>query len=199
MDVSAGEIILISGRSGHGKSTLLELCAGLINPQKGEVFWDKSLVAAMNRRELHDKRENIGYVFQLHALISNYNIIDNIALPLRSRKEYNERVINSRVRKVMEDFGLYGIDKAFPESLSSGQLKRAAMARAFTCEPTMVMLDEPLSGIDQHDTAGIIHVLTEYRLKKKSTIIMISQDLTILSEFKPRKFILENGRLTEQI
>lgn len=196
LEVSRGDIVLITGRSGHGKSSLLEICAGLLQPDSGDVLWDGIPVKSMSKAQVQDARFTMGFAFQLHALISNYSIIDNIALPIRCRKGYNDFEISGRVKFVMEQFGLYGIDKLFPESLSFGQLKLASMARVFAGEPEIVFLDEPLSGCDPRTLGGIVNVLCEYKRKKNLTMIIISQDLTLFREFKPKKYIIESGKLT---
>jgi ABC-type transporter Mla maintaining outer membrane lipid asymmetry ATPase subunit MlaF len=193
--VTRGDIVLINGRSGHGKSSLLEICAGLIQPDSGDVLWDDAEVHCMNKAQIQDARFKMGFVFQLHALISNYSIVDNIALPIRCRKGYNDNEINGRVKQVMEQFGLYGVDKLFPESLSCGQLKLASMARAFVGEPEMVFLDEPMNGCDPRTLGGIYNVLCEYKRKQNITMVIITQDLTLFKEFNPKKFIIESGKL----
>jgi phospholipid/cholesterol/gamma-HCH transport system ATP-binding protein len=199
LEVSRGDIVLINGRSGHGKSSLLEICAGLLQPDSGDVLWDGLAVQSMSKAQIQEMRFKMGFAFQLHALISNYSIVDNIALPIRCRKGYNDNEINGRVKKVMEQFGLYGVDKLFPESLSCGQLKLASMARAFAGEPEMVFLDEPMSGCDPRTLSGIINVLSEYKRKQNITMTIISQDLTLFKEFNPKKYIIESGKLTPWI
>ncbi|HMA66100.1 MAG: ATP-binding cassette domain-containing protein [Fibrobacterota bacterium] len=194
--VTQGDIVLINGRSGHGKSSLLEICAGLLQPDSGDVLWDDVSVQSMSKTQIQDARFKMGFVFQLHALISNYSIVDNIALPIRCRKGYNDNAINGQVKQVMELFGLYGVDKLFPESLSCGQLKLASMARAFAGEPEMVFLDDPMSGCDPRTLGGILNVLGEYKRKQNITLIIISQDLTLFKEFSPKKYIIESGKLT---
>jgi len=196
LEVTQGDIVLINGRSGHGKSSLLEISAGLLQPDSGEVLWDGIDVKSMNKAQIQAARFKMGFAFQLHALISNYSITDNIALPIRCRRGYNDIAINGRVKQVMEQFGLYGVDRLFPESLSCGQLKLASMARAFAGEPEMVFLDEPMSGCDTRTLRGIINVLSDYKRKQNITMIITSQDLTLFKEFSPKKYIIESGKLT---
>lgn len=196
LQVTRGDIVLINGRSGHGKSSLLEICAGLLQPDSGNVLWDGVEVKSMSKAQIQEVRYKMGFAFQLHALISNYSITDNIALPIRCRKGYNDNEINRRVKQVMEQFGLFGVDKLFPESLSSGQLKLASMARAFAGEPEMVFLDEPMNACDPRTLRGILNVLYEYKRKQNITMVVISQDLTLFKEFNPKKFIIESGKLT---
>ena len=123
-----GETLLICGRSGCGKSTLLELAAGLKRPDRGQIFWDGIDIARYSREELLIERRRIGYMFQQHALIANYSIFDNIALPLRVRGTMQEREIRSRVSSLMEETALFNVDHCFPEALSAGQLKSATLA-----------------------------------------------------------------------
>lgn len=193
--IEKGEIILIGGSSGSGKSTLLEICAGLITPQSGDVFWDGTSLKSMQKQQLLKARRKMGYVFQVNALISNHSIFDNIALPLRSRHSFSEKEIASKVHYQMEELGLFGVDNMFPEALSIGQLKAVAMARALIGDPDMLMLDEPLSGLDPQAAQGIVNVLYEHRNRKKMTIVMVSHDLNVCSQYSVRILGINSGKL----
>lgn len=195
--IEKGEVVLISGRTGHGKSTFLEICAGLLSPDSGTVHWDGTDIRRLSRREMFEARHNIGFVFQLHALISNHSIFDNVALPLRCRNGYNEKSIMSRVRSVLEELGLHNVDKVFPEALSAGQLKLAAVARALVGEPQMILLDEPTSGVDPDTARGIRNVLTEYRKKNNCAMVLITHETGEWNTLVHRRYVMDSGRLLE--
>jgi ABC-type methionine transport system ATPase subunit len=195
LEIFPGDIVFIIGRSGHGKSTLLELCAGLLEPTSGSVLWDDTDIKTFSKKELLDKRRSIGFVFQLHALISNHTIFDNIALPLRSRKGYNEKSIRAKVHLLMEELSLFNVDGLFPEALSSRQLKTASIARALIGDPDLLFLDEPISGIDPISASGIMNVLYKYKKQKNVTIVMTHNDNNVWQDFETRNFALESGML----
>ena len=197
LTVKKGDVFVIGGKSGQGKSTFLEICAGLKKPHSGNVLWDGVDLAGFSWRELLRSRQNIGYVFQVHALISNHSVFENIALPLRARGGFTEKELQHKVRSRMEDLGLFNIDSLFPESLSIGQLKAVAVARALACEPDMLLLDEPLSGVDPFTAQGIMNVLYENQLRRSMGIIMVSHNLSIWEGLDPVKLMLDSGRLTE--
>ncbi|MFP4012886.1 MAG: ABC transporter ATP-binding protein [Chitinispirillaceae bacterium] len=190
-----GEVIIFGGRSGQGKSTLLELCAGLLSPAKGSVLWDGKDIASFSKYDLYDKRREIGYVFQVHALISNHTVFENIALPLRCSSDLSDAEIRKCVEKQMEELGISGIDKAFPEVLSAAQLKTAAIARALIKNPKLLLLDEPLSGVDPFTAQSIIDVLHDKWKKERMTIVMISHALNAWPEWQAKRLMLKNGRI----
>lgn len=195
LKIERGESVQIGGRSGSGKSTLLEICAGLIMPHSGTVSWDGLSLRNMQKQEIYKARHHMGYVFQVNALISNHSVFDNIALPLRTRRNISEKDITRKVRDQMELLGLFNIDNLFPESLSVGQLKTVAIARALIVEPDILLLDEPLSGLDPQAVQGVVNVLQEYRIKKETTIIMINNEKSVPEQYPSRMLLLNSGKL----
>ncbi|MBN1576744.1 MAG: ATP-binding cassette domain-containing protein [Chitinispirillaceae bacterium] len=197
LTVERGEIMVIGGRSGCGKSILLEICAGLKRPERGRIVWDDIDIATMSRNELLTARQRIGYVFQQYALIANYSIFENIALPLRSRGDLAEKEIDVRVHTVMEEVALFNVEKHFPESLSNGQLRAAALARALVTDPEMLFLDEPVSGLDPQTASGIRAVLHARQRRRERTIVTICHDLYLWASRPHRVAVLEGGKLVE--
>ncbi|MFP4163227.1 MAG: ABC transporter ATP-binding protein [Chitinispirillaceae bacterium] len=190
-----GEVVIIGGRSGQGKSTLLEICAGLLEPESGSVLWDEQDISSLSKYDMYDKRKRMGYVFQVHALISNHTVFDNIALPLRSSSKLTDSEIKRKVRAQMETLGITGIGKAFPEVLSAAQLKTVAVARALINKPKLLLLDEPLSGVDPFTAQSIIDVLHDKWEKERMTIVMISHSLNAWPEWRAKRLMLKNGAL----
>lgn len=195
LTVERGSIVVVSGRSGCGKSSLLEICAGLKRPDRGRVLWDGTPIASLSREALLAERLRIGFVFQQHALISNYSIFENIALPLRTKGTATEREIEIRVRQIMEEVALFDVDREFPESLSVGQLRSASIARALVTDPDLLLLDEPVSGQDPRTAEGIRRVLVRHQQQRARTIVMISHDPDLWVPFAVRTLQLENGKL----
>ncbi|MBN1309124.1 MAG: ATP-binding cassette domain-containing protein, partial [Chitinispirillaceae bacterium] len=149
----------------------------------------------MSRRELLFARQRIGYVFQQYALIANYSVFDNIALPLRSRGDMTEKAIGARVRAAMEEVALFNVERLFPESLSNGKLRSAALARALVTDPEMLFLDEPVSGVDPQTASGIKAVLRARQRRCGRTVVTISHDPQVWAPLPCRVAALEGGKL----
>lgn len=193
LKVEHGAVVTFGGSSGGGKSALLEICAGLLKPFGGNVLWDGGDICGWSKYELYNRRKTIGYMFQSGALISNHSVFDNIALPLRCGSGLKEAVIKSRVALMMEKLSICGIEKAFPEALSAAQLKRAALARALINEPELLLLDEPLSGMDPLAAQNIIDVLYNEWQNKKMCVIMASHSLSAWPQWSGGRFVLNSG------
>jgi ABC-type transporter Mla maintaining outer membrane lipid asymmetry ATPase subunit MlaF len=195
LTVEPGETVTVCGRSGCGKSTFLEIAAGLKRPLHGRVLWNGDDITILSRKDLFAARHGIGYVFQQHALIANYSIFENIALPLRVQSELPEHEIRIRVNTIMEEVALFNVDSCFPEALSVGQLKSATLARALVTDPELLFLDEPLSGLDPQTAAGIKAVLAEQQRIKRRTIITAGHDMEMWAGGPSRILFLEGGNL----
>ena len=194
--VAPGGVAVFGGRSGSGKSALLEICAGLLKPSGGSVLWDGDDITNMSKYELYARRKSVGYVFQVHALIANHSVFDNIALPLRCGTDLSGEQIRKRVWAQMEELGISrDIEKKFPETLSVAELKCAAVARALINSPKLLMLDEPLSGVDPY-TAGMITNALHSRWKRDGmSVIMSSHSISAWPEWSAGRFQLKGGRL----
>jgi ABC-type transporter Mla maintaining outer membrane lipid asymmetry ATPase subunit MlaF len=190
--------MVIGGRSGCGKSTLLEICAGLLPPKSGRIFWEGRNIAEFTQGERIAARQRIGYIFQKHALIHNFTIFDNVALPLRYHTDQSEREIRSAVRRLLEEVGLFGVDGKFPNELSSGQTKCAAIARSLIMNPNIVFADEPTSGVDPFTQSCIVNVIAQYRIEHQATVVMISNEAKTIENFNSPVKILENGKIVDR-
>jgi ABC-type methionine transport system ATPase subunit len=195
LSVAAGGAVAIAGRSGCGKSTLLELCAGLRTPASGSVTWDGVDIARLTHEGLMKARRNIGYVFQKHALIHNFTIYDNIALPLRYHRHLGERDERAAVKGCMEKLGLFDVDRKFPNELSAAQSRCAAIARAVIMGPRIVFLDEPTAGVDPVTAGTIATVLVELNASRGTAVVMICNNPEILKMMQCPVMVLDNGAL----
>ncbi|MCL2688269.1 MAG: ATP-binding cassette domain-containing protein [Chitinispirillia bacterium] len=193
LKAAPGDVVSFGGASGGGKSALLEICAGLLRPTSGSVLWDGEDICGLSKYDLYDRRKNIGYLFQTSALISNHSVFDNIALPLRCGTDLKEAVIKDKVNRMMEELSICEAEKAFPEALSAAQLKCAALARALINEPALLLLDEPLSGVDPVAAQYIIDVLYKEWQRKKMCIIMASHSLSAWPQWSGGRFVLNGG------
>jgi phospholipid/cholesterol/gamma-HCH transport system ATP-binding protein len=197
LSVSAGGMLAIAGRSGCGKTTLLEICASLRQPREGTVFWDGVDLASLPRAEIMRRRQGIGYVFQKHALIHNFTVFDNIALPLR----YHRHMADSDVRRVvhtgMEELGLRDVDKRFPNELSAAQSRCAAIARAVVMGPKLLFLDEPTAGVDPVTAEGIGRALVSMNAARGLTVVAACNNVDVLKVLSCPVAVLDSGTLRD--
>jgi ABC-type transporter Mla maintaining outer membrane lipid asymmetry ATPase subunit MlaF len=196
LTINKGEILIIGGRSGQGKSSLLEVCAGLVRPNAGRVLWDACDIATLTKEELlRSRRRSLGYLFQIHALISNFTAFNNIALPLRGIPELSEAAIGKRVHEAMEHLALFGADDKYPEALSAYECKAAALARALITDPSMLILDEPLSGIDPAESVRLLAFIEKHFRERGVAILMMSHQFSVWPELPVKHMMLKKGTL----
>lgn len=196
LTVAPGGVVVFGGRSGCGKSALLEICAGLLKPTSGRVLWNGEDVTDLSKYEFYGRRRMLGYVFQVPALIANHSVFDNIALPLKRGGDLNAKQIRESVLSVMEELNISkDIEKQFPERLSTGQLKSVALARALISRPELLILDEPLSGIDPFTSNTIINVLHQRWVKDSISIIMAAHSVSAWPQWEAGRYHLRKGSL----
>jgi phospholipid/cholesterol/gamma-HCH transport system ATP-binding protein len=193
--VPRGGMFVITGRSGCGKSTLLEICSSQRTPGSGTIAWEGSNIAELSHDGLVRARTRIGFVFQKHALIHNFRIFDNVALPLRYHRDLSERDVRATVKAVMEELGLFNVDTKFPNECTAAQACCAAIARAVVMSPSLLFLDEPTAGVDPVTARGIINVLLEMNATRGIAIVMVSNMVAILKGLKCPITVLDNGEL----
>ncbi len=195
--IEKGELVAIVGRSGVGKSVLLKHMLGLYKPDSGSIVIEGLDIVRFCTRELCKVRERFGVVFQGGALFDSMSIFDNVAFPLRERLRLNEQVVRQKVEEVLEDVGLLGHEHKFPAELSGGMRKRAALARALVTEPSIVLFDEPTTGLDPI-TLNSIHRLIESTHKKYNfTGVIVSHDVPEVFSIVDKVAMLDMGRVVE--
>jgi len=195
LTVDKGEVTVVAGRSGHGKSILLEICSSVRGPESGEVLWDGVPVYGMNKARLNAQRQKAGYMFQQHGLIANMGMFANIALPLRYHSDMDESDMNRHVRSLMDECGLYNIDRLFPEALATRQLRCASLARALVMTPEMLFLDEPTCGLDPETETNIVNILRAYHERTRATMLIASTSRALIEGLGARLAVLESGQL----
>jgi phospholipid/cholesterol/gamma-HCH transport system ATP-binding protein len=194
-NVAQGGVFAVAGRSGCGKSTLLEICSSQRTPESGRVLWNGACIGDMTHDGLVRARQHIGFVFQKHALIHNFTIFDNVALPLRYHRHLPERDVRAAVKACMEEMGLFNVDKKFPNELSAAQSRCAAIARAVVMDPALLFLDEPTADVDPVTAQGIVNVLKELNGSRRITIIMVCNSVEVLKRMNCPVTVLDNGKL----
>ncbi len=180
LEVKKGSILVILGGSGMGKSVLMKHMIGLLKPDQGQVIVDGEDITKLGGRELQRVRSKFGMVFQNGALFDSMTNFDNVAFPLREhRKAMKKAEVNDKVRQLFELFSLDPDDTGpkFPSEISGGQRKRVALARAVTLDPSIVLYDEPTTGLDPITTDQVDEMILQAKQKLGVTSIVISHDI----------------------
>ncbi len=183
-DVNSEEILAIVGFSGSGKSTILKLISGLIEPDSGKITTNGGDVAM---------------VFQYSALFDSLNVYDNISFALQERKEfrgkYSQKQIKDIVSKNLQTVGLEGIEDKYPHELSGGMQKRVSFARAIVTEPKIILYDEPTAGLDPVASTIIEDYIIRLRTETKSTAIIVTHQMSTITRCADRVIMLYGGKI----
>ncbi len=175
MTVQQGELLAIMGRSGSGKSTVLNIIAGIDKPSSGSyLFEGKDMAKVTGDRMTRFRRENIGVVFQHFALVDDYNVYNNIAIPLKLQK-LSKSEIDKRVRDMAEELGIGALLSKYPKELSGGEAQRTAIARAVIARPKLILADEPTGALDEENGSNIMQVFKKLH-DQGNTIIIVTHD-----------------------
>ena len=195
IEVAEGEILMLVGDNGCGKTTLLNLVAGLISPDSGRIALDgRPLYDSDLRISIAPEVRNIGYVFQSYALFPHMSVYDNVAFGLRTRK-LSKQEIDFLVKDHLEAAGLWEIRRAKAGSISGGQKQRVALARALIIEPRMLLLDEPLSALDVRKQAVMRRDLRERIHSCGVPSIIVTHDLRDVACIGDRACLIEKGKI----
>lgn len=188
-EITSGSFTSIVGPSGCGKTTLLKTISGLLEAETGRIFFGEKEVTIIPA-----EKRNTGFVFQGDALFSHLNVFDNIAFGLRMRKEKN---IEEKVLKALELVHLKGFEKRNVNNLSGGEKRRTAIARAVAFKPDLLLLDEPLNGLDAKLKEKMKVFLKELSEKTKLTIIMVSHDIDEAFFLSDKIIVMNSGKVEQ--
>jgi len=195
LKVAEGEILMLMGENGCGKTTILNSVAGLFSPQQGEVVLDgRILYDTKERINLPPAERKVGYVFQNYALFPHMTVFDNVAFGLRSQRIPRHEVEN-RVKEQLETFGLWDIRQARAFQISGGQKQRTALARALAIKPELLLLDEPLSALDIMKQAAMRRELQERVKDCGVPSVMVTHDTRDVAQIGDRVCLLERGKV----
>jgi phospholipid/cholesterol/gamma-HCH transport system ATP-binding protein len=197
LDVPKGEVVVVIGRSGGGKSVLLKHFLGLVRPDSGRVIVDGTEITGLRGPALDRIRERYGVVFQGGALFDSMSVFDNVAFPLRERTTLSPREIRQRAEERLEQVGLAGMGAKNPAEISGGMRKRVAIARALVTEPEVVFFDEPTTGLDPILVNAIHALITDLHRKYRFTAVMVSHEIPEIFEIADRVAMLHDGVIVE--
>lgn len=193
LEVAPGEILTILGGSGSGKSVTLKHMIGLLRPDRGSVFVDGDDVTFHSERAWVDVRKRFGYVFQGAALFDSLSVAENIAYPLREHLKWSEQEIGARVRECLAAVALPGVEEKMPAELSGGMRKRVGVARAIALEPSVILYDEPTTGLDPANSRRIGQLILSLRKRLRATSVVVTHDLEICFTVSDRIVLLKDG------
>lgn len=196
LSVRHGEFVAVVGKSGSGKSTLLHLLGGLDTPTSGSVFVRGQDISMLKGDELAVfRRRKIGFVFQSFNLISSINVWENIVLPLGLD---NKKPDESYLKDLITTLGISEKLHSLPSQLSGGQQQRAAIARALSCRPDIILADEPTGNLDSRASDEVVSLLKSSSERYGQTVVMITHDEEI-AQIADRILVIEDGRVVERV
>ncbi len=194
-EIERGEIFVILGESGTGKSVLLKHLVGLFKPDRGEVFIDGQNITGLSEKALLKVRKNMGYLFQEGALYDFMNAFDNIAFPLKEHTRLSLKEIKEKVKNILKVVDLEGIEEKFPSELSGGMKKRVALARSIILDSKIICCDEPTSGLDPIRSRDISNLIKDVARNFHCTAVVTSHDIPNSFRIADRLGLINQGRL----
>jgi phospholipid/cholesterol/gamma-HCH transport system ATP-binding protein len=198
LEVQRGEILAVIGPSGSGKTVLLRLLIGLLRPDRGQVIVEGADITTLYGRRLDRVRERFGMLFQGGALFDSMNVLDNVAFPLREKTTLSEPEIAAQVQKMLESVGLGDMGYKFPAELSGGMKKRAALARALITSPSIVLFDEPTTGLDPILVHAIHQLILDTHRSYGYTAVLVSHEIPKVFDVATRVAMIHEGTIIEQ-
>ncbi|MCP4408782.1 MAG: ATP-binding cassette domain-containing protein [Gammaproteobacteria bacterium] len=197
LDIPRGKVTGLMGPSGTGKTTLLKLIGGQLRPSQGSVRVDGEDVHKLNHRELYALRKRMGMLFQSGALLTDLNVFENVAFPLREHTRLPGQIIRNLVLMKLEAVGLRGARELMPSELSGGMARRVALARAIVLDPMMIMYDEPFTGLDPITKATIVKLIKQLNESLGLTSIVVSHDVAETMAISDYVYVVSEGRVIE--
>lgn len=193
LSVPRGRITALMGPSGTGKTTLLRLMTGQLKPTRGQILFDGIDVSSLKTRELYALRRRMGMLFQNGALLTDMDVFENVAFPLREHTDLSECLIRNIVLTKLQAVGLRGAARLMPSELSGGMNRRVALARTMATDPEVLIYDEPFTGLDPISMGMIVRLVRHMNAALGITSIVVSHDVKELSELSDTSYIIAGG------
>ena len=198
LSIRRREIAVIIGGSGAGKTSLGRIIVGLERPTSGAVYIDGQDIAGLSERQLSGVRAKFGMVFQYSALLDSITVLENVALPLREHGHLPAKEVDDRVRQMLASLDLAGAEQLYPSELSGGMRKRVALARALIRRPSIIVYDEPASGLDPLIARRVDELILFTRDRFDVTSVVISHDMAQAFRLADRLYVLDKGQLVAE-
>jgi lipoprotein-releasing system ATP-binding protein len=194
LEIQEGEIVSIVGASGAGKSTLLHILGTLDRPDSGSVTIAKTSVFGLSEKKMAAFRNaHIGFVFQFHNLLPEFNALENVALPALLGNK-NPKEVYEKAKNLLAMLGLQGREKHLPSELSGGEAQRVAVARALINQPKVVFADEPSGNLDSKNAEDLHHLFFDIRKQFHTTFVIVTHSPT-LSQMADRSIRIQDGAI----
>jgi phospholipid/cholesterol/gamma-HCH transport system ATP-binding protein len=197
LQIQRSECLVLLGPSGIGKSTLLRLLLGTLQPETGTILFDGTDIVALSGERLNHLRTRIGMVFQSSALISSLNVFDNLALPLRELSRKTEKEIQAIVEEKLHFVDLDQAKDLLPSELSGGMKKRVAVARSLVLDPDLILFDEPTTGLDPIVAHNVSELILDLNRRAAVTTLVVTHDLHTAFHVANRIAMLNQGKIVE--
>jgi putative ABC transport system ATP-binding protein len=199
IDIRSGEFVALLGPSGSGKSSLLNLVAGLDRPSSGAVVVDEKDLAVLSREELAGHRlHTVGMVFQSFNLIPSMNLLENVELPMRFA-EIDRQERAKMARQALERVGLGARVTHRPSELSGGEQQRASLARALINKPKLLLADEPTGNLDSRTGTEIMNLIRGFNQSLGMTVLMVTHEQALAEKYAGRLIHLADGKLVDDV
>jgi phospholipid/cholesterol/gamma-HCH transport system ATP-binding protein len=195
LDIPRGKVTAIMGPSGTGKTTLLKHITGQMRGDAGEVVVDGNNVPALSRDKLFELRERIGYLFQNSALLTDFDVFENVAFPLRQHTQLPEELIRNIVLTKLQAVGLRGAADLMPAELSGGMARRVALARAIVFDPMLILYDEPFVGLDPIALNQVLILIRTLNETLGITSVLVAHELEAIKQVADHIYLIANGKV----
>lgn len=195
LTIKRGEVTAFMGPSGTGKTTLLRLITRQLIPQSGAIFVNGVDIASLSQRQLYELRQRFGMLFQNGALLTDINVFENVAFPLREHTSLSNRLIRHVVLTKLHAVGLRGAADMTPAELSGGMARRVALARAMVMDPEILIYDEPFVGLDPISMGVIVRLVRRMNDALGITSIVVSHDVAEVSTVADRSYLISDGKV----
>ena len=197
LDIFPGETFIIMGCSGSGKSTILRLMNGTIEPDEGKVLIKNKDIYNISAEELDEIKKRFGMVFQYSALLDSLTVEENIALPLQEHTKLADEIIKIIIKMKLSLVGLRGYEKYYPSQISGGMRKRVGLARGIALDPDIVFYDEPTSGLDPIVGGVIDKLIKDLSSKLLITSVVVTHDMQSVFAIADRIAMVHKGKIVE--
>lgn len=197
LKVEDGDFVAIMGESGSGKTTLLNIISLIDKESSGEIFLEGKEVLSLSDKEKSDfRRDNFGYIFQDFNLLDNFDVRENILLPLVLREE-NPKDFDNKLMPIVNKLGISDLLNKYPAEISGGQKQRVAVARALIIKPKIILADEPTGQLDSSSSEDLLKYFEKINVEK-NTILMVTHS-NIAASFANRVLFIRDGKIFNEI
>ena len=198
LTIQDGEIWVVLGQSGVGKSVLLQHMIGLFEPDEGSIEINGRGLKDLSGQQWLELRRTMGYLFQEGALYDFMTVFENIAFPLHEHTKFSAKEINDKIQHILQLVGLEGVEHKYPPQLSGGMRKRVALARAVILDSRILFCDEPTSGLDPILSRDITNLIRDISRHFKTTTVIASHDIANSLRIADKIAVLKDGQIVVQ-